>query len=284
MVVVVVTDSSSRLPAEVCERWAIREVPLHVLIGGADLRDGLDQIPDEVYRNGHATTSAATPSELGVVYQQALADSGGDGVVAVHISAAMSGTVGAAKRAAAELGALVRVIDSQSAAMGAGFVALAAARAAATGANLEAVAAAAAAAVRHSHSFVVVRGLDHLRRSGRISGAQAWLGTALSLKPVLGIREGKLVLVQRVRTMSRATVVLVDMVVEVVGGQHAELAVHHAADRDTAETVAALLAQRLSNCPPAMVTDLGPALGVHVGMGAVAVCLALVPSTARLGD
>src|ERR1700722_18667642 len=136
MSVVVVTDASSRLPADLLDKWAIRVVPLHILLDGGDLRDGVDEIPDDVYQH-HATTAAATPAELDAAYRQALADSGGDGVVAVHISSALSGTHGVAERTAAELGPAVRVIDSRSAAMGTGFVALAAAGAAATGADLD---------------------------------------------------------------------------------------------------------------------------------------------------
>jgi DegV family protein with EDD domain len=137
--VVVVTDASSRLPADLLEQWRIRVVPLHILLDGVDLRDGVDEIPDDIYKR-HATTAAATPAELGAAYRQALADGGGDGVVAVHISSALSGTYGAAERAAAELGPAVRAIDSRSAAMGTGFVALAAARLAAAGADLDTVA------------------------------------------------------------------------------------------------------------------------------------------------
>jgi len=272
MAVVVVTDSSSRLPSELCDELAIRVVPLHILLDGVDLRDGLDDIPGDIYKR-HATTAAATPTELCDAYRRALADSGGDGVVAVHISSALSGTCGAARRSAAELGPAVRVVDSRSTAMGAGFVALAAARAAAAGGDLEAVAAAATSAVGRSHAFMVVHRLENLRRSGRIGGAQAWLGTALALKPVLRIDDGKLVLAQRVRTVSNATTAMLDRVCEVVGQGTAALAVHHVVNPDGANEVAAELARRLPSCEPAIVTPLGPVLAVHVGAGAVAVCL-----------
>src|ERR1700759_3232110 len=101
MTVVVVTDAASRLPAESLEKWSIRVVPLHILLDGDDLRDGVDEIPEDVHKL-HATTAAATPAELANVYQEALADSGGDGVVAVHISSALSGTYGNAERTPAE--------------------------------------------------------------------------------------------------------------------------------------------------------------------------------------
>lgn len=272
MTVVVVTDSSSRLPAESLEKWAIRVVPLHILLDGEDLRDGEDEIPDDVYQQ-HATTAAATPAELADVYRQALADSGGDGVVAVHISSALSGTCGNAERAAADLGPGVRVIDSRSAAMGTGFPALAAARIAAAGDDLDAVADAANSAVSRGHAFMVVHRLDHLRRSGRIGGARAWLGTALALKPLLRVEDGKLVLAQRVRTVRNATAAMIDRVCQVVGDSSAALAVHHVVNPDGANEVAATLAQRLPACEPAIVTPLGPVLALHVGAGAVAVCL-----------
>jgi DegV family protein with EDD domain len=277
MTVVVVTDASSRLPAGLLEKSAIRVVPLHILLDGGDLRDGVDEIPDDVYRH-HATTAAATPAELEKAYREALADAAGDGVVAVHISSALSGTYGVGERVAAEIGPAVRVVDSRSAAMGTGFVALAAARAAAAGADLDAVAAAANAAVSRSHAFIVVHGLDNLRRSGRIGGAKAWLGTALSLKPLLRIEDGKLVLAQRVRTVSKATAAMLDRVCEVVGDGTAAVAVHHVVNPDGADEVAAALAQRLPACEPAIVTALGPVLGVHVGPGAVAVCLQVANS------
>ena len=277
MAVVVVTDASSRLPGDVLEKWAIRLVPLHILLDGHDLRDGVDDIPDDIHKRD-ATTAAATPAELANTYQQALADSGGDGVVAVHISSALSGTYCAAERTAADLDPNVRVIDSMSAAMGTGFVALAAARAAAAGADLDAVAEAASSAVSRGHAFVVVHRLDNLRRSGRIGGARAWLGTALALKPLLRIDDGKLVLAQRVRTVSAATATMIDRVCEVVGEGSAALAVHHVANPDGAHEVAAALARRLPACEPAIVTPLGPVLALHVGAGAVAVCLELPES------
>ena len=273
MPVVVVTDSSARLSDELRRQWAIRQVPLHVLLDDTDLRDGVDEIPDNIHDYRQATTAAATPADLGDAYRQALADSGGDGVVAVHLSAALSGTIGAAQAIAAEIGSSVKVLDSKSAAMNTGFVALAAARAAAASADLDTVAKAAAAAVSRNHGFIVVHQLDNLRRSGRIGGAGAWLGTKLSLKPLLRIDDGKLVLAQRVRTASKAVATMIDRVCEVVGERSAAIAVHHVANPDGAAELVAALSARLPASGPALVTDLGPVLALHVGAGALAVCV-----------
>ena len=271
---IVVTDSSARLPDDAVAEWGIRVVPLHVLVGGDDLRDGVDEVPADLYQR-HVTTAGASPTELAAMYRAALSDSGGDGVVAVHISTELSSTIGAAEHAAREFDGAVRVVDSKSAGMGTGFVALAAARAARHGDDLNAVAAQAESTVPKVHAFLVVQRLENLRRSGRISATAFRLGTALALKPLLRIDSGKLVLAQRIRTTSKAIVAMVEQVLEVVGERRSALAVHHVDNPAAAAEVAATLAGALPGCGPAIVTDLGPVLGVHLGPGAVGVVLAL---------
>lgn len=275
MSVVVVTDSSARLPADLVAQWGIRVVPLHVLRDGADLRDGVDAMPTDLYQSPQVSTAGASPTELAAAYRAALEDSGGDGVVSVHISTELSSTLGAAEHAARDFGGAVRVVDSQSAGMGTGFVALAAARAARAGADLESVAAAARAAVSRVHAYIVVQRLENLRRSGRIGTAASWLGTALAVKPVLTMTGGKLVLAQRVRTTSKAIAAMVEQVLEVVGEHRAALAVHHVDNPDGAADLAATLAAALPACGAAVITDLGPVLGVHLGPGALGVVVAL---------
>ncbi|HTM85423.1 MAG TPA: DegV family protein [Mycobacterium sp.] len=273
MTVVVVTDSAARLPAKLRAQWGIRQVPLHLLVDGVDLREGVDDIPEDLFERGRVSTAAATPADLRAAYRQAWDDSAGAGVVAVHISAAMSGTVRVAEAVAAEVGQPVRVVDSRSVAMGTGFAALAAARAAAEGADMATVAEAAVDAVHRGRAYVVVQRLDSLRRSGRIGGASAWLGTALSLKPLLRIDNGELVLAQRIRTASKAVAAMIERVVEAVGDRPAGIAVHHVAAPDGAAALAATLADRLPQCAPAIVAELAPVLAVHVGAGALGVCL-----------
>jgi DegV family protein with EDD domain len=272
--VIVVTDSSARLPDDAVAEWGIRVVPLHILVDGADLRDGVDEVPVDLYQR-HVSTAGASPSELSAVYREALANSGGDGVVAVHISTELSSTLGAAQHSAREFDGAVRVVDSRSAGMGTGFVALAAAHAARHGDDLNAVAAQAESTVPKIHAYLVVQRLENLRRSGRISATAFRLGTALALKPLLRIDGGKLVLAQRIRTTSKAIVAMVEQVLDVVGERRAALAVHHVDNPAGAAEVAATLAGALPGCGPAIVTDLGPVLGVHLGPGAVGVVMAL---------
>jgi len=272
MAVMVVTDSSARLPEELLATNGIRVVPLHILVDGIDLRDGVDQIPADIH-DRHASTAGATPAELCAAYERALAASGGDGVLGVHLSAELSSTFSAAEEAARQLGDGVAVVDSRSAAMGTGFIALAAARAAAGGADLQTVLSVARAAVDRTHAYIVVQRLDNLRRSGRLGGPAAWLGTALSLKPLLLVDNGKLVLAQRVRTASKAVSTMLDQVQSVVGDRSAAIAVHHVADPGGAAGLAEVLERRLPACSPVIVTDLGPVLALHVGAGALAVAV-----------
>ena len=272
MPVVVVTDSSSRLSADDLKQWNIRQVPLHVLVDGIDLRDGIDEVPYDVHDLARVTTAGATPAELAEIYSQALQDSHGDGVVAVHISAALSNTFSSAVDTAREYGPSVRVVNSRSAAMGVGFIALEAARSAASGADLNTVEAAARSAATRGHVFVVVHRLDNLRRSGRIRKGASWLGTALSLKPLLCLDvDGRLVLDQRIRTIAKAHAALVDRVAEAVGQRAAAVAVHHVDNHDAADEIGAALTTRLPQIESLVVTDMGPVLSIHVGGGAVGV-------------
>jgi DegV family protein with EDD domain len=274
MTVTVVTDSSARLHPDELQRWGIRQVPLHVLVDGADLLDEVGNVPYDIHAHAHVTTAGATPADLADFYRQAVADSGGDGVVAVHLSAALSSTFSSAVGAAREFGPAVRVVNSRSAAAGVGFVALAGARAAADGGDLDAVESAARAAVPRGHAFIVVHRLDNLRRSGRIGAAASWLGTALSLKPLLCLDvDGRLVLSQRIRTVSKAHAALIDAVAEVVGDHSATLAVHHVDNHDGAAEIGAALTARLPQVNSLSITDMGPVLSVHVGAGAVGVCV-----------
>ena len=273
MPVVVVTDSSARLPEPLAAQYGIRVVPLHVLIDGRDLRDGVDPVPTDLYQRTGVSTAGAGPAELATVYRAALAE--GDGVVAVHLSAALSSTFGSAEHAAGQFGGAVRVIDSKSAGMGTGFVALAAARAAAATDDLDSIVAEAQSAVGRTHAFIVVQRLENLRRSGRITAAASWLGTALALKPVLRIDDGVLVLAQRVRTTSKATAAMVEQVLAVVGERRADIAVHHVDNPEGAAEVAATLSSALPACGAPLITELGPVVGVHLGPGAVGVVVSL---------
>ncbi|NMN94594.1 DegV family protein [Antrihabitans stalactiti] len=279
MSVVVVTDSAASLNPALVERYSVIVVPLHVLVGDRQLREGVDEMPESLY-SATVTTSGASPGELREYYSRAYDASDGDGVVAVHISRKLSGTWQAARKAIEDFDGKVRIVDSLSAGMGVGFPALAAARLAATGAGIDDVYESAVSVSKRGRSFAVVDRLDHLRRGGRISTAAALLGTALAMKPVLHVVDGKLILKEKTRTMSKAVAKLVDAAVKEAGSEPTAVAVQHVGAAGRADEVAAQLRDRIPGLTELIVTEFSATLGVHLGPGAVGVVV--IPGSSPL--
>jgi DegV family protein with EDD domain len=285
MPVAVVTDSTAYLPPDVVERYGVEVVPLYVVMAGHSGREGQEIGPADVaralaVRGQRVSTSRPTPGDFVSAYRRQLA-AGADRIVSVHLSAELSGTVDAARLAAAQVGEhVVTVVDSRSAAMGCGFAVLAAARAAAAGADAAAVADAARDTAAATRTLFVVDTLEHLRRGGRIGSAASMIGTALAVKPVLHMAEGRVVPLEKVRTSARAIARLVQRGVEAADGRPVAVAVHHLAAPERAERLAADLRARLPELQELYVSELGAAIGAHVGPGAVGLVIA---PTALLG-
>jgi DegV family protein with EDD domain len=286
MSVAVVTDSTAYLPAELVERHRIEVVPLYVVLAGRSGREGADISPQDVARamgtrGQQVSTSRPTTGDFVAAYRRCL-DAGADRVVSVHLSAELSGTWDAARLAAAQVGEhLVTVIDSRSAAMATGFAVLAAARAAEAGGDGRVVADAARTTAAGTRTLFVVDTLEHLRRGGRIGAAASLLGTALAMKPVLHVSDGRVVPLEKVRTSARALSRLVQRAVETAAGRPVDLAVHHLAAPDRAQRLAADLREALPQVGELLVSELGAAIGAHVGPGALGV---VVSPTAATGD
>ncbi|MCZ2828552.1 DegV family protein [Modestobacter sp. VKM Ac-2986] len=286
MSVAVVTDSTAYLPADLAVRYGIEVVPLYVVLAGRSGREGSDVSSAEVARSlaargGHVTTSRPTPGDFVAVYRRLL-DGGADRLVSVHLSGELSGTWDAARVAASQVGEhLVTVLDSRSAAMGSGFAVLAAARAAEAGAPAEEVAAAARDTAAATRTFFVVDTLEHLRRGGRIGSAAALLGSALAMKPVLHVTDGQVVALEKVRTSARALNRLVQRAAEVAGDRPVAVAVHHLAAPERAQRLTDQLTAQLPAVTELFVSELGAAVGAHVGPGAVGVVIAPVPGAAQ---
>ena len=279
MSVAVVTDSTAYLPSELTEGYGIHVVPLYVVLPGRSGREGLDVGPQDVaralaVRGQTVSTSRPTPGDFVAVYRAAL-DAGADRIVSIHLSGELSSTSDAARLAASQVGEhLVTVVDSRSAAMGSGFDVLAAARSAAAGADAEEVAATARRTAHETSTFFVVDTLEHLRRGGRIGAAAAVLGSALAVKPVLHVRDGRVVPLEKVRTTARANNRLVQRAVEAAGDGPVSVAVHHLDAAERADRLAAELRERLPALRELHVSELGAAIGAHVGPGAVGVVVA----------
>ncbi|NLU78926.1 DegV family protein [Micromonospora sp. HNM0581] len=278
MPVAVVVDSTAYLPPELVREHRLTVVPLTVVLAGVEGLEGVEISPADAIRALRArrvsvSTSRPSPEQFGRTYRELL-EAGAEGVVSVHLSAGLSGTVEAAGLAAAELGERVSVVDSRSCGMGLGFPAVAAARAAALGADLAGVRAAAAAAIDRTSIHFYVDTLEFLRRGGRINAAEALLGTALSVKPILHMPEGHIVLRDKVRTASRGMARLADLAVEAAGDTPVDLAVHHVdAPRRAEELVDTLTARFGERLRDTYVSEAGGAIAVHVGPGLACVVI-----------
>jgi DegV family protein with EDD domain len=286
--VAVITDSTAYLPADLVEGYGIHVVPLYVVLAGRSGREGLDIGPDDVARvlgtrGQTVSTSRPTPGDFVAAYRLAL-DQGAEKLVSVHLSSELSGTWDAARLAASQVGEhIVSVVDSRSAAMGNGFAVLAAARSAAAGADVATVARTARDMAAATRTFFVVDTLEHLRRGGRIGAAASVLGSALAIKPVLHVLDGRVVPLEKVRTTARAMHRLVQRAVEAAGDGAVSVAVHHLAAPEKADRLAAELRERLPSLRELHVSELGAAIGAHVGPGAVGIVVAQ-PETEQTTD
>lgn len=271
----VVTDSTAYLPEGFADRHRIHVVPLHVSVDGRGKLDGVDFGPAELAtalgEHRRVTTSRPTPGELAEAYRSCL-EQGADAVVSVHLSRELSGTWEAARLAAEEVDPIrVRVVDSRATGMGLGFAVLAATASAAAGHGPAEVEAAAADAAKRLRMFFCVETLDHLRRGGRIGAAAALVGTALAVKPLLHVDDGRIVPLEKVRTMSRAIGRLVDLAVHAAGYGPVGLAVHHLAAPERAAELASMLDDRIPGTSGCLVSEVGAVIGAHTGPGVLGV-------------
>lgn len=272
--VAVVTDSTSYLPAGVADSLGITVVPLHVVLGVVTGQENVDISPAEVAaalreRRINVTTSRPTPAELVAAYRS----TGAKQILSVHLSSHLSGTSDSARLAAqavAEEGIEVRVVDSGSIGMGLGFAAVAAARASG---GLDEVEAAAVAAAERTTTLFYVDTFEHLRRGGRLTAASALVGAALGVKPLLHVVNGEIVLLEKVRTYSRAIAKLISVAVETAGDDPVEVVVHHLEAAERAEQLVEDLRAALPNAATIQVSEIGAAVGAHVGPGCLAVVL-----------
>ncbi|MBF4995251.1 DegV family protein [Arthrobacter gandavensis] len=283
--VAVVTDSSCSLP----EQWAetpalaslVRVVSMPVMIGDQIYGEGTDKMIGALAlalaQGREVRTSRPSPGAFEAVYAE-LAAAGFEAVVSVHLSSKLSGTVDSARLAARSAALPVQVVDTASVAMGLGYAVQAAARAALGGAGVDDVVAAARASADAAHILFYVPSLDQLRRGGRIGAAAGWLGTLFAVKPILAIRDGLVVPLERVRTAPRALARLQELCREELARRPGpvRVAVHHFGNEAEAERLAAAV---VHDAPEAdvILCPLPAVLAAHAGLGVLAVAVA--PST-----
>jgi fatty acid kinase fatty acid binding subunit len=271
MAVAIVSDTCHYLPPELVETHAIHQVSLYVHWPQETVRES--EITDlgayyERLRDSAELPTTSQPSigDFLAVYEPLLER--GDDVVSIHLAGGMSGTVRSAEQAREQLGSQadrVHVVDSASACGGQGLVVLAAAAAAEHGADAAAVVDRAQRARAELKMWFAVDTLEYLRRGGRIAGAQAWLGSALKIKPILTV-ESEITPIERVRTSRRAFERMVDLLrSRAQDGADAWMVQHIQAPQE-----AQALAERgteIFGRPPLVISEIGPVIGTHVGPG-----------------
>lgn len=272
--VAVVTDSTAALPDAVIDKYDVTVVPLQVVLGGRVGAEGVEITPADVAAaltaRAAVSTSRPSPEAFAAAYRR-IADAGATSIVSIHISGGLSGTLEAARLAAGEADVPVHVVDSRSTAMGLGFPVLAAAETAVGGATDAEVVAAATAAARRTRTLFYVDSLDALRRGGRIGQAAALVGSALMVKPLLHVVDGRIAVLDKVRTASKALARLEDVVAQECANGPVDIAVHHLGAEQRADEMARRLRARLPGLQGLHVSEVGAAVGAHVGVGLLGV-------------
>ncbi|MFP1627186.1 DegV family protein [Streptomyces sp. 5K101] len=272
--VAIVTDSTAYLPPPMMERHSITTVPLTVVLGDQALEEGTEisarSLALALQKRRPVTTSRPSPETFAQTYR-AIADNGASGIVSLHLSSEFSGTYDAAVLAAKDAPVPVRVVDTGMVAMALGFCALAAGEAAEAGGSLDEAVAAAEKRAEGTSAYFYVDTLDYLRRGGRIGAAQALLGSALAVKPLLQLEGGRIEPLERVRTASRAIARLEEVVAERAGTAPVDIAVHHLAAPERAAALADRLRDRLLGLADLHVSEVGAVIGAHTGPGLLGV-------------
>lgn len=274
MPVKIVTDSTSDIPPKVADALGITVVPLYVNFSGQSYQDGVDLDADQFYHKlvtsrALPTTSTPSPDAFSQVYERLSQD--GSDVLSLHISSKLSATCNVATLGKDKLDCRrIQVVDSGQASMALGLQAIAAARAARAGASIAEVSSLVKNLETRTRLFGLLDTLEYLHKGGRIGKAQAFLGSVLQFKPLLTVREGEVVPLERVRTRGKAIQRLRDLVRSIAKIE--SMAILHSTASNEAET----LFQALSGLvPPDSLyrARFGPVLGTYVGPGAVGVAL-----------
>jgi DegV family protein with EDD domain len=273
--VAVITDSTAYIPDAFLKAHHITVVPQVLIWGDETFRDGVDIMPDDFYKRLETAKVMPTTSQVAIVDMklafEKLLESGYD-VLGIFISAKLSGTMQSATQAREMLpkaAERISIVDSNSTAMAMGFHVLVAARAAQEGANLSECQNLAEKAREHTGVYFVVDTLEFLRRGGRIGGAQALLGSALNIKPILELRDGRIESVEKVRTKSKAMDRMIDLVSQRVAGRTpVRLATLHANAENEARTALNAASLRLQPIE-SVFASVSPVIGTHAGPGTI---------------
>jgi DegV family protein with EDD domain len=272
MSVRIVTDSTSDLPRGVVEELGITVVPLNVHFDMDTYRDGVDIDAEEFYKRLITSstlpkTSAPAPGVFIDSYRKLAGEV--EAIVSIHISSKLSGTYESAQAAQRDLAGECRieVINSESVSMGLGLLAITAAKAAKAGATAEEIVKLVRESIPRVHLVGALDTLEFLAKGGRVGKASAWIGSLLSIKPLISVRDGEVVPLDRVRTRSKSLERFHQLLKEHLPAK--ELGVMYSTDVEEAEKLAEHL-KELFPQQPVYLARFGPVLGTYMGPGCLA--------------
>lgn len=268
----VVTDSGSDLPQFAAAQLNITVVPLTINFGDEQFRDSIDINPQTFYsrlQNGdHPSTTQPAPADFEAAYREVAKDA--DVIISCHLSGELSGTGQSAVIAGRELDIPVHVIDTRSASLGAGHIAMEAARMAKAGASVDKILERVESIIAEQKVLFIVDTLEYLQRNGRIGRAQAFVGGLLNIKPLLTLDDGSVAPLERARGRNAALSRLAARLQAHFGRQTVRVGIMHG---DVPEEAEALQQQLVSvlNVDEMTITQLGPTIGAHIGPGGLGV-------------
>ena len=270
MTIKIVTDSTCDLPIALVKMHAITVIPLFIIVGEKQFRDGIDLSRQEFYERlpqfrSSPTTAALGPDIFRQTYER-LAAEGATEILSIHISVKLSSTVDIARQAAGETSVVpVTVFDSRQLSLGTGFEVLTAAKAAAQGKSMQEIIQLLEQQISRTHVFAALDTLEFLRRSGRMNAAISRLGELLQIKPLLKMFDGNAT-AERVRTRKKAIKRLVELLKEAAPFEQVAILDSHSADR-----ARALLDEVKPLLPDGnlLFEEITPVLGAHIGPGVI---------------
>jgi len=272
MKLAIVTDSVSDISPKIAKELDIKVVPLTVIFGTEQFLDGIELSNAEFFKKletdpNHPSTSQPSPEAFVKTYEKLLKE--GYEILSVHVSAKLSGTINSAEQAIKTIDTnKIKIIDTGSASMAQGLVAMSAARAAKNAKSLDELADIAESTAKKTTVFVAMDTMEFLKRGGRIGKARAMLGSILNIKPIITTNDGEIVPHSRARTIKKAISSMINDMGE--KDQIIEVAVLHSTTPDLAKDVMTQInAQNLNNA--GTITEIGPVVGTHAGPGCLAI-------------
>ncbi len=271
--VAIVTDSTTYAPQEFLDKYALRVAPAVVIWEGEELIDGVDITPAQFYERLSTakempTTSQPSPAACKKIFDELLAE--GFDILIIPVSEKLSGTIASMHQAMDMLpDANIELVEGNTVSMANGWLIMKAGEAALKGASLAECKAITENAREHTDLILTVGTLEFLHRGGRIGGANRWIGTALNIKPVLEVKDGRIEPLEKIRTRKKALNRLIEIAVERIGDQQpVYMAVLHANIESDADYLIENLKNKLT-LEETVITGLSPAVGTHTGPGTI---------------